>query len=40
MKELQEFKKLSDVVIANRLSDDIKDIEEKVYTRDVFGSDS
>jgi len=40
IKELQEFKKLSDVVIANRLSDDIKDIEEKVYTRDVFGSDS
>ncbi len=40
IRNLQEFKKISDVVIANRLSDEIKDIEEKVYTRDIFGSDS
>ena len=40
MTDLEEFKKLSDVVVANRLSDDISDIEEKVVTRDLFGCDS
>ncbi len=39
IKDLDEFKKLSDVIVANRLSDNIKDVEEKVYTRDIFGSD-
>ncbi len=38
--DLEEFKKISDVVVANRLSDDISDIEGKVVTRDLFGSDS
>ncbi len=37
---LEEFKKISDVVVANRLSDDISDIEGKVVTRDLFGSDA
>lgn len=40
IKNLEEFKKISDVIVANRLSDDIKDVEAKVYTRDLFGSDS
>lgn len=40
MKDLEEFKKLSDVIVANRISDDIEDVESKVYTRDIFGSDS
>ena len=40
MKDLDAFKKLSDVVVANRLSDSIMDIKEKVYTRDIFNSDS
>jgi UDPglucose 6-dehydrogenase len=37
---LEEFKKVSDVIVANRLSDDILDVKEKVYTRDIFNSDS
>jgi UDPglucose 6-dehydrogenase len=37
---LEEFKKISDVVVANRLSNNISDIEDKVVTRDLFGSDS
>ena len=38
--DLEEFKKISDVIVANRLSDAISDVSEKVYTRDIFGSDS
>lgn len=40
IKDLDEFKKLSDVIVANRLADDIRDIEDKVYTRDLFNRDS
>ncbi len=36
IKNLDEFKKLSDVIVANRLSEDILDVKEKVYTRDIF----
>lgn len=39
IKDLREFKKVSDVIVANRLMDDIKDMSDKVYTRDLFGKD-
>jgi len=40
VKDLDEFKKISDVIVANRLSNSIRDVEDKVYTRDIFNSDS
>jgi UDPglucose 6-dehydrogenase len=40
IKDLNEFKVISDVIVANRLSDSIMDVKDKVYTRDIFNSDS
>lgn len=37
--DLEQFKKQSDVIVANRLSADLQDVEFKVYTRDIFGGD-
>ncbi len=37
--DLDKFKELSDIIITNRKSDDLRDISEKVYSRDIFGSD-
>lgn len=39
IKDLDEFKKISDVIVANRQSNALKDVENKVYTRDIFGQD-
>ncbi len=36
---LDELKQQSDIIVANRLSNDLLDVKEKVYTRDVFNSD-
>ena len=36
---LEEFKQLSDIIVANRVTDDIQDVVDKVYTRDLFGKD-
>ena len=37
--DLKKFKKLSDIIIANRMTDEIRDVEKKIYTRDLFNSD-
>jgi UDPglucose 6-dehydrogenase len=40
VEDIEDFKRMSDVIVANRMHNDIHDVKDKVITRDLFGRDS
>jgi len=39
VKDLEEFKQLSDIIVTNRVDYDLSNVSDKVYTRDIYHSD-
>jgi UDPglucose 6-dehydrogenase len=39
LRDLAEFKRRADVIVANRITDEIRDAGARVYSRDLFGAD-
>lgn len=39
IKEITKFKEYSDIIVSNRFEDELHDVKDKVYTRDIFGED-
>lgn len=39
LKDFNEFKEILDIIVANRLYDEIKDVLDKLYTRDLFSKE-
>ena len=40
IKDIDEFKKISDVIVVNRVSEELSDVEQKVFSRDIYNRDS